>query len=267
MKKTCVVLVLILSVVGAYAQSGVIKELTGTVELKGPAAAAFATAKAGDEVREDTVISTGFKSTAIVEVGSALLAVRPLTRLTLTEIRASAGNEALNVNLQAGRVRVDLNPPVGTRASLTVSSPAATASVRGTSFEFDTRNLNVNYGAVSFRGSRGREYVVYGGAGSGVSGNGMALDPVGQGRQALSPPRPGSSGGGGGNTVTSPVGIGGGAAEPSPGNPGNPGSPSSPSTPNAPNKPHNPYVPSKPGTTGTPNTPGDGDTGINVDFQ
>ena len=70
-------------------------------------------ARIGDQVSEDTVVSTGFKSTALIEVGSALLAVRPLTRLTLTEISASAGNETLNVNLAAGRVRVDLNPPAG----------------------------------------------------------------------------------------------------------------------------------------------------------
>ena len=260
MKKTCVVLVLVLSVAGVYAQSGVIRELTGTVELKASTSSAFVAAKAGDIVGEDTVVSTGFKSTAIVEVGSALLAVRPLTRLTLTEIRASSGSEALNVNLQAGRVRVDLNPPAGTRASLTVTSPAATASVRGTSFEFDTRNLHVNYGAVSFRGSRSREYVVYGGADSGVAGNGMALDPVGQGRSALSPPKPG------GGAVASPVGVGGGVTESSPGNPGSPGnpnSPSRPSTPSSPSSPHNPYVPNRPSTP----SGGDGDTGVEVEFQ
>ena len=255
MKKIVAVFVLVLSEALAFAQNGVIKELTGTVELKGASAAAFVPAKAGDRVGEDTVISTGFKSTAIVEVGSAMLAVRPLTRLTLTEIRASSGNEALNVNLQAGRVRVDLNPPVGTRASLTVASPAATASVRGTSFEFDTRNLHVNYGAVSFRGSRGREFVVYGGAESGVAKNGMALDPVGQARSALSPPRPG-----GGDTAMSPVGIGGGVPEAGPGDTDKPDKPSAPSTP------HNPYVPSTPSTPGTPGG-NDGDTGVDVEFQ
>jgi len=262
MKKVIAVFVLVLLVAVVYAQSGVIRELTGTVELKGASAAAFVSAKTGDQVGEDTIIATGFKSTAIVDVGSAMLAVRPLTRLTLTEIRATTGSEALNVNLQAGRVRVDLNPPVGTRASLTVASPAATASVRGTSFEFDTRNLHVNYGAVSFRGSRGREFVVFGGAESGVAKNGMALDPVGQGVSALSPPMPGSVSGG--STVASPVSISGRIPEPGPDDPGNPSNPSSPSNPSNPSDPHTPYFPSTPSK---PNTPDNGDTGIDVDFQ
>ena len=72
-------------------------------------------------------------------------------RLTLTEVQASGGEEKLNVNLHAGRVRVDVNPPAGAKASMSVSSPNATASVRGTSFFSDTRNLQVEQGTVLFK--------------------------------------------------------------------------------------------------------------------
>jgi uncharacterized membrane protein YgcG len=163
MKKT--ILGILLAGMGfcVFAQNGVIKDLTGTVELKPAGAAAFTPATAGAQLRADTVISTGFKSTALVEVGSAVIAVRPLTRLTLTEISASQGTEALNVNLQAGRVRVDVNPPAGTKASLTVTSPSATASVRGTSFYFDAMNVSVREGTVAFKGNKG--YTVQVGAG------------------------------------------------------------------------------------------------------
>jgi len=57
--------------------------------------------------------------------------------------------------MQAGRIRVDVTPPAGTRAAMTVSSPSATASVRGPSFYFDTRNIAVTEGIVFFKGNRG----------------------------------------------------------------------------------------------------------------
>jgi len=178
MKKTALTFFIILMGMSIFAQNGVIRELSGTVELKASGASAFVPAKAGDQINPEMVISTGFKSTALVAVGSALITVRPLTRLTLTEIRAAAGTETLNVNLQAGRVRVDVNPPAGTKASMSVSSPMATASVRGTSFEFDTRNLSVNHGRVNFQGNKGHARTVSGGASSRVEEDGRAADPI-----------------------------------------------------------------------------------------
>jgi len=156
MKKINLVFLLLFITFSVFAQNGTIQQLSGTVELKHPGSANFVTAAAGDEVRQDTVISTGFRSNALIAVGAAtLITVRPLTRLTLTEISIAAGTETLNANLQAGRVRVDVSPPAGTRASMSVSSPSATASVRGTTLFFDGRNLGVSGGMATFQGDRG----------------------------------------------------------------------------------------------------------------
>ena len=189
MKKTVFVFFLMLVTLSVFAQNGVIRQLSGTVELKAPGASSYVPAKAGDELSQDTVISTGFKSTALVEVGSAVITVRPLTRLSLTEIRATAGSETLNVNLQAGRVRVDVNPPAGTKAAMSVTSPIATASVRGTSFDFDTRNLHVNHGTVSF-GGKGLPMLVKGGANSMIKDDGKAEDPIAARNRRLRPQLP-----------------------------------------------------------------------------
>jgi hypothetical protein len=191
-----------------FAQNGIIRELSGTVELKNPGAADYVPAKTGDTVSQKTVISTGFKSSTLVQVGSAVLTVRPLTRLTLTEISAASGAETLNVNLQAGRVRVDVNPPAGTRAAMSVSSPSATASVRGTSFEFDTRNLYVNHGTVSFKGSRGSGVLVSAGSSSQVQTDGKAVHPVETKIGNLRPHAPVGSSSGGNTSVTSVPEIG-----------------------------------------------------------
>ena len=189
-----------------FAQNGVIRELSGTVELKRAGAANFVPARTGDAIAQDTVISTGFKSTALVEIGSSVLTVRPLTRLTLAELRTAEGTENINVNLQTGRVRVDVNPPAGTRTNMEVRGPSATASVRGTSFEFDTRNLAVLHGVVAFRGNRGGTMLVSAGSTSQVTENSKAADPIETNATGLLPPSViGSSGSVSGVNIPSTV--------------------------------------------------------------
>jgi len=185
MKKVLLFLPLLtITVLCAFSQNakqmtGVIRELSGEVELKSAGNSAFVKAKAGDTVAADTVISTGFKSTAIIEIGSSSITVRPLTRLSLAEIQSISDTETLNVKLQTGRVRVDVKPPAGTKANSTVQGPDATASVRGTSFEFDTFNLKVYEGAVAFQGRKGMSILIPAGMSSSIDADNKAIDPIG----------------------------------------------------------------------------------------
>ena len=256
MKRVILAFVLILAGVSAFAQNGVLKELSGTVELKTAGSAAFAAAKAGDIVNQDTVVSTGFKSTALIEVGSTVITVRPLTRLTLTEIHASSGSESLNVNLQSGRIRVDVNPPAGAKASMAVSSPSATASVRGTSFEFDTRNLHVNSGNVVFKGTRGQGTLITAGFNSSTDQKGSAVNPLGSGVAAYKPQMPAGTQP---NASPAPIATGSGR-ETKPTEPGNPTNPTNPTNPANPN-------PTDPGTPTNPPDNGDDNTDVGVNFK
>ena len=163
----------------ANQKSGTIREFTGEVELKRAGASAFVPAKPGDAIAADTIVSTGFKSAAIIEVGNSTIAIRPLTRLSLAEIHSTSDTETLNVNLQTGRVKVDVKPSAGARINCTVQSPSSTASVRGTSFEFDTCNLTVSEGSVAFRGNRGMEVLIPAGMTSSVDYDNKAVDPIG----------------------------------------------------------------------------------------
>ena len=191
-----------------FGQNGVIKELAGTVELKRAGQTAFVPARAGDTVARDTVVSTGFKSTALITIGSAVITVRPLTRLTLTEIQSSAGSETINVSLQTGRVRVDVEPPAGTRANATVRGPSATASVRGTSFEFDTREVKVIKGVVAFKGLKGGTMLIAAGSASQLGDDDRASDPIVNTAAELLPPPPvGSSSAASNETPLSAVEI------------------------------------------------------------
>jgi len=191
MKKFFVLMALsVCCILAVSAQSGVIKELSGIVEIKRPGTAAFVPAKAGDALTRDTIVSTGFKSSALLTVGSSTIAVRPLTRLSLAELSESSGTETINVNLQAGRVRVDVTPPAGTKTNMTVRSPSTTASVRGTSFDLDTRTLSVNHGKVAFKGNKGGTMIVNTGSTSKLGNNGKVADPIETNTVALSPQRP-----------------------------------------------------------------------------
>ena len=190
MKKFIVIILFTFFVSSVFAQNGIIMELSGNVELKHSGSLEFVKAEEGENVALNTIISTGFRSTAVISVGSSIITVRPLTRLSLAEIQSSENAENVNVNLQAGRVRVDVNPPAGTRANMTIKSPTATASVRGTSFEFDTVNLTVNKGSVLFNGNAGPAAMVNAGEQTFVGTDGTAVNPGEVISAALAPPVP-----------------------------------------------------------------------------
>ena len=139
----------------AQAPEALIREMTGTVELKTLASADWVAAKAGDRVGKDTIVSTGFKSAAILAVGNSTVTVKPLTRLSLAELLNRNETETISINLNTGRIRADVNPPAGGKAGFTVQTPSATASVRGTKFNMNTIGIQVLEGAVNYRPTSG----------------------------------------------------------------------------------------------------------------
>jgi len=191
MKKTVLTIILAVITVGfIFGQSGTIRDLTGEVELKHEGSSSFVRASAGDTVTSNTIISTGFRSSAIIVIGSSTITVTPLTRLSLAEIQSAENSEELKLNLQAGRVRLDVNPPAGIRPTVTVQSPSATASVRGTSFEMDADSIVVTEGTVVLTGTAGLPVLVTGGNATFVSADGLAADPVDVAISALAPSAP-----------------------------------------------------------------------------
>jgi hypothetical protein len=141
-------------------------EVNGTVEIKeqgteGTASPDWGRAAPGDLIGNNTIISTGLKSSALISLGSSRLEVRPLTMLTLQELIRRDNVEETILYLRTGRVRAEVNPPAGQNIDFTVASPIVTASVRGTSFEFDGRQLWVDDGLVLLTSSNGQKvYVV-----------------------------------------------------------------------------------------------------------
>jgi hypothetical protein len=162
MRKGFVVMLVFAGIWSAFAQEGqtVILEARGTVEIQDGGSAEWRAAAPGDAVGKNAVISTGFRSTALIALGDSRISVRPLTRLALEELAQRDAAEDVRVYLRTGRVRAEVRPPSGGRTDFTVRSPIATASVRGTSFEFDTRHLYVNDGRVLLEGGNGQTVYV-----------------------------------------------------------------------------------------------------------
>ena len=156
MKKIILMTVFLFTAALIFSQNptAVIREITGTVEIK-RGSADWAPAVRGAQVAKGNIISTGFRSTAVLAVGSSVITVRPLTRLSLEDLMNQNNTETINVNLNTGRIRAEVASPSGTRADFTVQSPSATASVRGTIFEMDPFSIQVMEGAVSYEPAAG----------------------------------------------------------------------------------------------------------------
>jgi len=157
MKRLVILTIMVQLSVLAFAQniSASIREITGTVELKIPTESDWIPAKQGDQLERETIVSTGFRSSAIIEAGSSVILVHPLTRLSLEAIMSTDAVEMVNLDLKTGRIRVDVKAPAGSRADFSVQTPSSVASVRGTSFDIDTVNITVREGAVRYEPATG----------------------------------------------------------------------------------------------------------------
>jgi len=160
------VLIMSLTAYGLYsqnAQAGVIIELTGNVRLKLADSSGFIAANAGDKIALNTIISTGFNSTAVISAGNSIITVYSLTFLSLT------GNSS--INLQTGRVKVDAD----TSDNFTVQSPETAAAACGTNFEFNTYNMKVNKGSATLIGASGPAVIVREGREASIGADGRSI--------------------------------------------------------------------------------------------
>ena len=151
MKKIFVFTILILFLVPPlFSQNvdAVIKEVTGKVEFKAPLKN-WEAARVGLIIPRGSLVSTGFKSTVLLELGQSSLMVKQLTRMTLEELVVKEGTQTTGVFLRVGRVSAQVKSVAGIQNDFKVRSPVSTAAVRGTSYEFNGRVLTVGEGGVS----------------------------------------------------------------------------------------------------------------------
>ena len=106
-------------------------EVTGKVEVQRDDK--WVAVNKGDILPPGSVISTGFKSEAVIAFDETVIKVKALTRLTIEQLFEKNGDKASSVYLDTGSISADVKPAENKRVGFSVKTPAATASVRGTS--------------------------------------------------------------------------------------------------------------------------------------
>lgn len=158
MKNFSMILVLVLLSVSLGAQ-GVVTNIKGKVEVQAPGQG-WEPAEINSPITLESQISTGFNSQATVVLDKNTVVVRPLTRMSLGAYTQKEGLTTTTLRLTAGRVRVNVNSTEDRKNSFTVQTPVATASVRGTVFEFDGFRLEVEEGVVQMVTPSGNEIII-----------------------------------------------------------------------------------------------------------
>jgi hypothetical protein len=128
----------------------VIRQMTGKVELQAAPQQAWVPAKIGIAVPLGTTISTGFNSTAVLDLGASVVQVNPLTRTRIDELVQKQGVVRTDLFLRVGKVKAEVKSVQGLTQDFKVKSPVSTAAVRGTGFEYDGYELYVFEGLVTF---------------------------------------------------------------------------------------------------------------------
>jgi len=88
MKWNTALLVLLLLAAGTvppFALDGQVVTVSGKVEYQTPSGI-WKPLRAGDPVTPGTVISTAFKAEATIRLGASILTIKPLTRMSLTQL-------------------------------------------------------------------------------------------------------------------------------------------------------------------------------------
>ncbi len=179
MKRTIMMLLLVMcSFVMVYAGEARLVSVSGTVEVREPGGE-WTPVSGGELVSGRSMISTGFGSRAKVELGGMTLNLQPLTRVVIDSLGEEKDVASTQVSLQTGRVRASRPPATrATRRSINfkVSTPMATAAVRGTDFELGANGrLTTHEGLVAF--SQG-DAVVFSPAGTTSSASAASSAPV-----------------------------------------------------------------------------------------
>jgi hypothetical protein len=163
---------------GLSAQNqAVITEMRGKVEVM-PQGGSWQAARVGMTVNRGATISTGFNSSAVLDLGTSVLQVRPLTRMELQELIQQGNTVSTELFLKVGKVRAEVKTGEGLTQDFKLKSPVSTAAVRGTTLEFEDLVVEVINGQVFFTNRNNQTRSLAGGEGS--STDGSSLPSTGQ---------------------------------------------------------------------------------------
>ncbi|MFW5689265.1 MAG: FecR domain-containing protein [Spirochaetota bacterium] len=161
MRRIPLILALAIVPIAYLSAAGTVLEASGLVELR--TASGWIVLEAGDEVAVDATVATGFRSRAILRVGSSVVTVGPLSQVILNEVSVTRDEEDVSLQLPFGEIRAEVKRgSTGTDrpVNFEVLSPVSTAAVKGTVFTYDGVVLNVDEGRVDLSNAYGQWHSV-----------------------------------------------------------------------------------------------------------
>ncbi|MEW5816899.1 MAG: hypothetical protein AB1798_16070 [Spirochaetota bacterium] len=196
------IIVFLIYIAGIFpAEQATIKEMSGKVTYQ-PPGRNWMDAKPGTTITEGTIISTGFDSSAILDLSTSEITVKALTRMKLEELIKSDTTASTSLNLQVGRVKAKVKTVEGITHDFKLKSSISTAAVRGTEFEYDGETIKGLSGTVTFSNIIGQTRKV--GAGEASATTGVSLPvPVEESKKKQSDVSPYTT------TPSTPAGGGG----------------------------------------------------------
>ncbi len=174
-KSLVLIAVLLVVSIPVFALEGVVVSSTGKVEVQ--TATGWAPLKIGDEIQSGRVISTGFRSQAIIQVAGSSIVINQLSRLTLEQLTETNEAHESEVFIDLGSISADVQTSQNKRVGFVVNTPVATASVRGTAFDMGLAVIRVGRGQVDFKGARGGTVSVKAGGISKIGEKRVASNP------------------------------------------------------------------------------------------
>ena len=158
MKKLILSVLVIFAAFGSFAMQATVISAKGKAEVQN--GSTWIALKEGDALDQGSVIQTGFKSEVVLKIKESTVTVAPLSRITLQTLAEREGlggavaKDETSIFLDTGSLKSNVQKSADRRVGFTVRSPVATASVRGTEFDFATRYksvvLNTTKGKVAF---------------------------------------------------------------------------------------------------------------------
>lgn len=176
MKKYIIIIIFTLLAVFAYSENAVVSSFNGKVEVKLTPNSSWEPVSVNMEIPVGAVISTGFNSSAVLDLGTSTIQVKALTRMKIEELVASQQKLSTDLFLNFGNISADVEPQEDIEHNFTLKSPISTAAVRGTTFEFNTITVTVTGGTVTFSNLLGQQRTVNLGGSSRTSGKDLPAD-------------------------------------------------------------------------------------------
>jgi hypothetical protein len=138
-------------------------DMTGLSEVKRQDGENWDSAALDMILNEGDVVTTSFESTMIIAVGESTVTLYPLTSVqikTLDEKKDRAGYlyERVVFFLLTGKINGHILPPMNGETNFSIQSDYALCLVKGSAFEFDTRNISVLNGNVFLTANNGQRF-------------------------------------------------------------------------------------------------------------